>query len=187
MLKRSFLIRPGARWPSSRAGSPPMHGRRAQRTFVASTASDANACSLAYPMPLVRASRSRRRFRAAKSSSSTRRATVRRRSRKPVSIIAPPGIYAGISVFSGIGLAVNAGRGNVTLRGLTINSVDPAATVGISFVSGAALYVDNVTVSNFPTAGPLRERRRERKRVRHPLDVPRQRHRRRLRDVRRER
>ena len=71
-----------------------------------------------------------------------------------VSIIAPPGVYAGVTVFSGTGLIVNPGSGTVTLRGLTINNIGGgASTVGISFVTGAALYVDQVIVTNFPTAG----------------------------------
>ncbi len=40
-----------------------------------------------------------------------------------VSIIAPPGVYAGISVFSGVGITISAGSGKVTLRGLTINQL----------------------------------------------------------------
>ena len=72
---------------------------------------------------------------------------------QPVSIIAPPGIYAGISVTAGgVGLTVNAGSGKVTLRGLSINNIT-GGTSGISFQSGASLYVDNVTVTNFPSAG----------------------------------
>jgi len=122
----------------------------AQRTFVASTGSDAAACSLAFPC---------RSFGVAIAqtlsggevivldSAGYGPATIG----QPVSIIAPPGIYAGVSVFSGAGLTVNAPGGKVTLRGLTINSL--GGTTGISFVAGSALYVDNVVVTNFPTAG----------------------------------
>ena len=122
----------------------------AQRTFVASTGSDAAVCSLAFPC---------RSFGAAIAqtlsggevivldSAGYGPATIG----QPVSIIAPPGIYAGVSVFSGAGLTVNAPGGKVTLRGLTINSL--GGTTGISFVAGSALYVDNVVVTNFPTAG----------------------------------
>lgn len=124
----------------------------AQRTFVASTGNDANACTLALPC---------RSFGVAIAqtlsggevivldSAGYGPATIT----QPVSIIAPPGIYAGVSVFSGSGLTVNAGAGKVTLRGLSINSLNAAATVGISFVAGTALYIDNVTVTNFPNAG----------------------------------
>jgi len=122
----------------------------AQRTFVASTGSDANACSLAFPC---------RSFDIAigqtllggevivLDSAGYGPATIA----QAVSIIAPPGVYAGISVFSGIGLAVNAPGAKITLRGLTINSL--GGTTGISFVAGQTLYLDSVDVTNFPTAG----------------------------------
>jgi hypothetical protein len=123
----------------------------AQRTFVASTGNDANACSLAFPC---------RSFGVAIAqtlpggevivldSAGYGPATIS----QPVSIIAPPGIYAGVSVFSGgptggVGLIVNVGSGEVTLRGLTINGF--GANAGIEFLSGTALYLDNATVSNF--------------------------------------
>ncbi|MEO8675952.1 MAG: hypothetical protein ABI569_10255 [Casimicrobiaceae bacterium] len=41
---------------------------------------------------------------------------------KSVSIVAPQGIYAGITVFSGAGVTINAGASDiVVLRGLSIN------------------------------------------------------------------
>ncbi len=49
-----------------------------------------------------------------------------------VSIIAPPGVYAGISVFSGVGITISAGSGKVTLRGLTINQLGSAGTASVS-------------------------------------------------------
>ncbi len=122
----------------------------AQRTFVASYGSDAGPCTLALPC---------RSFGVAIAqtlpagevivldSAGYGPATIT----QPVSIIAPPGIYAGISVASGTGLSVNAGAGKVTLRGLSINGTGGAT--GIAFTSGDALYVDDVTVSNFPSAG----------------------------------
>jgi hypothetical protein len=122
----------------------------AQRTFVASIGSDANACSLAFPC---------RSFDVAIGqtladgevividSAGYGPATIS----QPVSIIAPPGVYAGISVFSGVGLTVNAPGAKVTLRGLTINGL--GGTTGISLVAGSTLYLDSVVVTNFPTAG----------------------------------
>jgi len=127
----------------------------AQRTFVASNGSDSNACSITFPC---------RSFNIAigqtlpngevivLDSAGYGAATIT----QPVSIIAPPGIYAGVSVFTGgptagVGLVVNPGTGKVTLRGLTINNI--SGTTGISYQSGDALYVDNVVVTNFPTAG----------------------------------
>ena len=123
----------------------------AQRTFVSTTGSDANACSLASPC---------RGFAKALTVTDTGGEIVVVDSGgygavaigQPVSIIAPPGVYAGISVFaggatSGQGVVINAGTGNVLLRGLTINNL--GGTNGVAFNSGAALYVDNVTVSGF--------------------------------------
>ncbi len=126
----------------------------AQRTFVASTGDDANPCSLSLPC---------RAFTAAIAQTLTDGEVIVLDSAgygpatitQPVSIIAPPGIYAGISVTAltpGAGMTVNAGSGKVTLRGLTINNIT-GGTSGIAFLSGTSLYVDNVIVTNFPTAG----------------------------------
>jgi hypothetical protein len=124
----------------------------AQRTFVASTGNDANPCSLASPC---------RAFGAAIAQTSPNGEVIVLDSAgygpatitQPVSIIAPPGIYAGISVTSGgAGMTVSAGSGKVTLRGLTINNIS-GGTSGIAFLSATSLYVDNCIVTNFPTAG----------------------------------
>ncbi|HEX9276293.1 MAG TPA: right-handed parallel beta-helix repeat-containing protein, partial [Casimicrobiaceae bacterium] len=64
-----------------------------------------------------------------------------------VSIIAPPGVYAGISVFSGVGITISAGSGKVTLRGLTINQL--GGTTGIQVNSANTVYIDRVTISGF--------------------------------------
>jgi hypothetical protein len=122
----------------------------AQRTFVASYGSDAEPCSLARPC---------RSFGAAIASTVPSGEVIALDSAgygstvisKPVSIIAPPGIYASVSVTSGAGIVVDAGSGSVALRGLTING--NGGTTGIEFTSGAALYLDDVTVSRFPSAG----------------------------------
>ena len=64
-----------------------------------------------------------------------------------VSIIAPPGVYAGISVFSGNGITINAGASDtVILRGLTVNSQGSTGD-GIVFNSGGTLHVENCTLS----------------------------------------
>jgi len=151
MLKRSVLT-PLALMAALASGwAPQAMAAAAQRTFVASTGNDVNACTLALPC---------RSFGVAIAqtlaggevivldSAGYGPATIS----QPVSIIAPPGIYAGVSVFSGTGLTVSAGAGKVTLRGLSINSLNAAATVGISFLSGTALYLDNLTITNFPAA-----------------------------------
>jgi hypothetical protein len=69
---------------------------------------------------------------------------------QPVSVIAPPGVYAGISVFSGDGIDINATAGTdiVTLRGLTINNQGGSGT-GIVFNSGGTLHIESCTVNGF--------------------------------------
>lgn len=127
----------------------------AQRTFVASygqTANTAFNCSIANPCRAFSEALSVTQLNGevvVLDSAGYGPATIS----QAVSIIAPPGIYAGISVtLGGAGMTVSAGAGKVTLRGLSINNIT-GGTSGISFVSGAVLYVDNVIVTNFPTAG----------------------------------
>jgi hypothetical protein len=70
-----------------------------------------------------------------------------------VSIIAPPGVYAGISVFSGAGVTVTtAATDVVTLRGLTINNVDLGAR-GIVINGAGRLQVADVSVTGFAFEG----------------------------------
>jgi hypothetical protein len=127
-----------------------------QRTFVASGGSDVNPCTLASPC---------RSFGAAIAQTSSGGEVIVLDSAgygpvvisQAVSIIAPTGVYAGVTVMSGAGITVNAGAGTVTLRGLTINSL--GGTIGIDYQSGAKLYVDNTIVTGFagsPTAAGIR-------------------------------
>jgi len=122
----------------------------AQRTFVASTGDDAHACSLAAPC---------RGFAAAilktdpageviVLDSAGYGAAVITRS---VSIIAPPGVYAGISVFVGSGITINGSGIDIVLRGLAINGV--GGTEGIEFQTGATLMIERCVVSNFTNNG----------------------------------
>lgn len=149
MLKRSYLTQL-ALMAVLAGGVATDAAAAAQRTFVSSTGSDSAACSLAFPC---------RSFDAAIAQTLLGGEVIVLDSAgygpavisQSVSIIAPPGVYGGVTVFSGTGLVVSPGSGNVTLRGLTINSI--GGTVGISFTTGAALYVDQVIVTNFPTAG----------------------------------
>jgi hypothetical protein len=125
-------------------------GALVQRTFVASGGNDANPCSLVAPCRSFLTAINRTSFGGeviVLDSAGYGPVVIN----KAVSIIAPPGVYAGVSVFSGTGIVVNPALGNVTLRGLTINALGGA--IGIDFQSGSALYLDNVTVSGFPTAG----------------------------------
>ncbi len=120
-----------------------------QRTFVASTGSDTNPCSVYLPC---------RSFAQAIAKVVPRGEVVVQDSAgygpvvisQPVSIIAPPGIYAGVTVQSGSGIVVNSGAGKVVLRGLTLNSLGGA--VGVDLQTGDALYLDRMTISGFPTA-----------------------------------
>jgi hypothetical protein len=117
-----------------------------QRTFVASSGNDGNPCSLASPC---------RSFGAAVAavtnggevlvldSAGYGAVTIT----KSVSIIAPPGIYAGISASSVDGIIINAASIDVVLRGLTINGI--GASNGITFQQGASLHVENCVVSGF--------------------------------------
>jgi hypothetical protein len=68
---------------------------------------------------------------------------------KSVSVIAPQGVYAGISVFSGRdGIDINAGPSDVViLRGLTINS--QGGENGIVFSSGGTLHIEGCVVNGF--------------------------------------
>lgn len=71
---------------------------------------------------------------------------------KSVSIIAPRGLYAGISVTSGIGIDVGAPGIKVLLEGLTINGVG-TGTTGIRFAAGSQLEIVRCAVSGMTAAG----------------------------------
>jgi hypothetical protein len=69
-----------------------------------------------------------------------------------VSIIAPPGVYAGISVFTGDGVTVAAGvSGKVTLRGLTING--QGGNRGIVVTSANEVHIEHCIVANMIADG----------------------------------
>jgi hypothetical protein len=70
---------------------------------------------------------------------------------KPISLIAPPGVFAGITVTAGTGIVVNPGSGTVRVRGLTISGLGGAT--GIDFQSGDALYLEDSVISGFTGAG----------------------------------
>ena len=117
-----------------------------QRTFVASSGVDTNPCNLPAPC---------RTFGAAMAHTDPSGEVIVLDSAgygaftvaQTVSIIAPAGVYAGITVFSGTGITIAAGAGVVTLRGLTINNL--GGDIGIDYVSGARLYLDRVIVAGF--------------------------------------
>ncbi len=66
---------------------------------------------------------------------------------KSVSLIAAPGIYAGLSVFSGSGISIATAGVSIVLRGLTINGLGGAS--GVSMTNGSKLSVENCVISNF--------------------------------------
>jgi len=124
----------------------------AQRTFVASNGSDLNPCSLPQPCRSFA-------FAIAQTAAGGEVIVLDSAGYGPVtisqsvSIIAPPGVYAGITASpitgnGGCGVVVNAPNGLVTLRGLTINNLG-ATGDGIQFNSGGALHVENVIVTGF--------------------------------------
>jgi Right handed beta helix region len=71
---------------------------------------------------------------------------------KSLALIAPSGVYAGISVFPGSdGVTIATPGVNVTLRGLTING--QGGNNGISMTEGNRLTVDNCVISNLARDG----------------------------------
>lgn len=117
-----------------------------QRTFVASDGSDGNPCSITLPC---------RSFGTAVAAVTTGGEVLVLDSAgygavtitKSVSIIAPPGVYAGISAATADGVIVDGASIDVVLRGLTVNGI--GATNGITFQQGKSLHVENCVVSGF--------------------------------------
>jgi hypothetical protein len=73
----------------------------------------------------------------------------------PISIIAPAGVYAGISVSSGAGVTVNAaGTDVVALRGLDIVAL-AGASDGIVVQGGKRVVIDRCAVSGFSSGSAL--------------------------------
>lgn len=71
---------------------------------------------------------------------------------KAISIVAPPGVYAGITAFSGDGIDINARASDIViLRGLTVNNLGLSG-VSVAFTSGATLHVESC-VLNGPSNG----------------------------------
>jgi hypothetical protein len=124
---------------------------QAQRTFVSALGSDSNPCGRTTPC---------RTFAQALAGTNAGGEVIVLDSggfgpvtiTRSVSIIAPAGVYAGISVFSGDGIDINAGPSDeVILRGLTINN-QGATGNGIVFSTGAALHVEDCSVSGFSSS-----------------------------------
>lgn len=123
-----------------------------QRSFVRSNGVDTNPCTLAAPC---------RSFAAAMAITLSGGEVIVLDSAgygsvaiaQSVSIIAPAGVYAGVTVSSGDGIAVNGVGITVVLQGLTINGT--GGTNGISYSQGTELLVVNCSISNFSGGGIL--------------------------------
>lgn len=111
-----------------------------QRTFVSTSGNDANPCTL--PLPC-------RTFNAAIAQTGSGGEVIVLDSggygtasvAKSISLIAPPGVYAGISVFAGpSGIEIAGLTVTVTLRGLTFNGLGGSVAVQSSF---ASVFIEN--------------------------------------------
>jgi hypothetical protein len=120
-----------------------------QRTFVsAATGNDANPCSRTAPC---------RNFAAAIAQTAQNGEVIALDSggygpvtiNQSIALIAPQGVYAGITAFSGNNaIEINAATTDtVILRGLTLNSLN--ANIGVNVDSVGKLIVDDVTIKNF--------------------------------------
>ena len=126
-------------------------GATAQRTFVASTGIDANPCTPVAPC---------RSFAAAIAQTTSNGEIIVLDSAGygpvtiniSVSLIAPPGVYASVSVSSGDGVTISTGfNSKVVLRGLAING--RGGQNGINFTSGQTLHIHDCVVSNMQSNG----------------------------------
>jgi hypothetical protein len=132
-------------------GSLPMAvSASAQRTFVATTGSDANSCALTAPC---------RSFGAAITKTNANGEVVVLDSggygpvtiSQSISLIAPPGVYAGVTVFGGDGVTIDAIGATVVLRGLSINGQGGA--IGVNVVQVDRLRIEGCVISNMSSNG----------------------------------
>jgi len=122
----------------------------AQRTFVSSTGVDTNACSITAPC---------RGFAAAVAKTTAGGEVLVLDSAgygpvtltKSISLIAPAGVYAGITVFGGDGITINAPGAIIILRGLEI--IGQGEIVGIRAQAVSRLRIENCVVSNMLGSG----------------------------------
>ena len=122
-----------------------------QRTFVSTGGNDANPCSITSPC---------RGFAAAVTAVASGGEVIVLDSggygsftiAKSVTVTAPAGVYAGISVFPSTNGIVVSGPGIlVTLKGLSING--QGGNSGIVFAQGSELTVENCEIANVGSAG----------------------------------
>jgi hypothetical protein len=121
-----------------------------QRTFVSGLGNDGNPCSRTAPC--------RTFAQAISQTNSTGEVYVLDSAgyaaftiTKPISLVAPPGVTAGISVFGADGITINAGASDIViLRGLTVNNQGSTGN-GVVFNTGATLHVENCVINGFST------------------------------------
>jgi len=126
----------------------------AQRTFVASTGVDTNACSITAPC---------RGFAAAVAKTTANGEVIVLDSAgygpvtltTSISLIAPAGVYAGITVFSGDGITINAPGAVIILRGLEI--IGQGGMVGIRAQAVSRLRIENCVISNMMGTGIVQD------------------------------
>ena len=122
-----------------------------QRTYVASYGDDAGACTLVAPC---------RSFAAALLETLAGGEIIVLDAAgyapvaidRSVSIITPPGVFAGITAFSGDGVTITGTNLRVLLSGLTINGLGGANGVNVE-ASGSDIRLERVTISGFTLAG----------------------------------
>ena len=121
-----------------------------QRTFVSASANDSNPCSLTQPC---------RSFAAAIAHTNPGGEVVVLDSAgygpvtiaNDVSLIAPPGIHAGISVFAGDGVTVNSPTATVVLRGIAIDG--QGGTHGVNVQAAQRVRIESCIISNMAGNG----------------------------------
>lgn len=121
-----------------------------QRSYVASFGNDANPCTLAQPCRNFSAAIAQTNdggLVVALDSAGYGLATIS----KSLSIVAAPGVYAGITVgtsgFPPAGVFISVGNFNVTLRGLTINGPTSGGLDGIMAENSGTLNIDSCEIS----------------------------------------
>ncbi len=70
---------------------------------------------------------------------------------KSVSVIAPPGIHAGINVSTGTGLTIDTSGVTVVLRGLNIHGI--GGNHGVAMSNGVMLSIEHCVISGMRSAG----------------------------------
>jgi hypothetical protein len=148
-MNRPSSIVVAALWIAGLGLATGAHGA-AQRTFVASTGVDTNPCSITSPC---------RSFAQAATQTNAKGEIIVLDSAgygpvtitQSLSILAPAGVYAGVSVLSGTGIVINGAGIDVTLRGLAING--QGGSRGILITVAARVQIEDVIVSNLTSHG----------------------------------